>query len=239
MNIQEMKMSMHKKEQSERERVVRRDEERHQIFAKRKRRHWTTKRFNCWSAMPLHEIQSSVYGAGWRNKGRGHGIDWKVEFCNVHRFDRFQQNRSRPIVAKFLYENDRVSVLERTHKLKGSGFGINEQFPHAIEERRKQLYPIMKELRSQGNRTKLVKDRLYVNGRLHKVLDSRDEHHTGAPYIRQQRDAATHAQHITRSTGAEGRPGETVGRHERQTIHPTTAYSTVASTAFTGHSTGH
>lgn len=167
------------------------------------------------------------------------GVDWKVEFCNVHRFGRFQQNRSRPIVAKFLYENDRVSVLERAYKLKGSGFGINEQFPHAIEERRKQLYPIMRELRSQGNRTKLVKDRLYVNGKLYKGPESRDEHHTGTPDNRQQRHAATHAQHITRSTGAQGRPNETAGRHERQTTHPTTAYSTVASNAYTGHSTGH
>ena len=70
-------------------------------------------------------------------------------------------------MAKFIYESDRISVLERAYKLKGPGYGIHEQFPHTIEERRKQLYPIIKELRTQGNRTKLVKDRLYVNGKLY------------------------------------------------------------------------
>lgn len=38
--------------------------------------------------------------------------DWKLEFSNVHRFEQFQQNKSRPIVAEFLYESDRLCVLE-------------------------------------------------------------------------------------------------------------------------------
>lgn len=70
-------------------------------------------------------------------------------------------------MAKFLCENDHLSVLERACRLKGSGFRINKQFLRLIEERRKQLYPIIRELRNQGNRLKLVKDRLYVNGKVY------------------------------------------------------------------------
>lgn len=249
-NIQEMKISMNRKEQSQKELL---DEMKRDIKSLQTEKEDIGQLKDSIVDLQCRSMKYNLVftGLGGETKEEDTegklrdfiyfelGVDWKVEFCNVHRFGRFQQHRSRPIVAKFLYENDRVSVLERAYKLKGSGFGINEQFPHAIEERRKQLYPIMRELRSQGNRTKLVKDRLYVNGKLYKGQESKDEHHTGTPDNRQQRHAATHAQHITRSTGAQGRPNETAGRHERQTTHPTTAYSTVASNTYTGHSTGH
>lgn len=68
------------------------------------------------------------------------------------------------------------------------------------KERRKQLYPFMRELKSQGNSTKLIKDRLYVNEQLYKDPESRDKHHSGTPDIRQQYHEVTHPQHITRST---------------------------------------
>ncbi|KAK3086010.1 hypothetical protein FSP39_012103 [Pinctada imbricata] len=39
-----------------------------------------------------------------------------------------------------------------------------EQFPVEIEQRRKALYPIMKEERRKKNKVKLVRDRLFING---------------------------------------------------------------------------
>lgn len=111
---------------------VRQNEERHQIFAIKKRRHWVQD-----SIVDL-QCRSMKYnfvftGQGWETKEevtesklRDYiyfelGVDWKMEFCNVHRFGRSQQNRIRPIVAKFLCEIDRLSLLERADKLKGSG----------------------------------------------------------------------------------------------------------------------
>lgn len=43
---------------------------------------------------------------------------------------------------------------------------VNEQFPDAVEVRRKRLYPIMKHHKSAGHHVKLVRDRLYIDGQL-------------------------------------------------------------------------
>ncbi|XP_021350871.1 uncharacterized protein LOC110448770 [Mizuhopecten yessoensis] len=90
------------------------------------------------------------------------GID-KVELGNTHRFGKHVRGRPRPIVARFLYNHDRANVLNNARHLKGTQYYINEQFPTEIEEKRRKLYPKMKELRQQGKRVKLVRDRLIVN----------------------------------------------------------------------------
>ena len=59
--------------------------------------------------------------------------------------------------------------------LKGTSYGINQQFPSVIEERRKELYPIMRSFREEGNRVKLVRDRLYVNGQLYNPDETESE----------------------------------------------------------------
>ena len=71
------------------------------------------------------------------------GINWNIEFVKVHRFGKFRKGKNRPIVARFLYESDRVAVRGNAFKLNGSEFGIHEQFPQVIEERRKTLYPVI------------------------------------------------------------------------------------------------
>ena len=50
--------------------------------------------------------------------------------------------------------------------LKDTPYGINEQFPAEIEERRRQLYPIMKEEKRKKSKVVLVRDKLYVNDEL-------------------------------------------------------------------------
>ena len=57
--------------------------------------------------------------------------------------------------------------------LKDKPYSINEQFPGIIEEKRKQLYPVAKRFRQAGRKTKLVRDKLFVDGKLH---DSNSPH---------------------------------------------------------------
>ena len=69
-------------------------------------------------------------------------ITHPIEFRNVHRFGKrpsSENNPSRSMIARFLYCNEVRTCL------RGKPFGINEQFPMEIEQRRKQLYPIIKE----------------------------------------------------------------------------------------------
>lgn len=46
--------------------------------------------------------------------------------------------------------------------LRGKRFGINEQYPGEIEQRRRMLYPHIRHARRNGRRANLVKDKLYV-----------------------------------------------------------------------------
>ena len=95
------------------------------------------------------------------------GIDFKIEFGNVHRFGREFNGRPRPIVARFLFHKQLAFVKDRAWWLKGKPYGISEQFPAAVEERRRKLYPVVKQQKAAGNKTKLVRDKLYVNGQLY------------------------------------------------------------------------
>ena len=85
-------------------------------------------------------------------------ISHHVEFGNVHRFGRYVRGRCRPIVARFLYQEDLDLVLDRAKWLHGSIFIIQRQYPTAMEERRRELIPIMRQLRMEGAVTKLVRD---------------------------------------------------------------------------------
>ncbi|XP_069122222.1 uncharacterized protein [Argopecten irradians] len=91
----------------------------------------------------------------------------RVELGNVHRFGKFIRGKHRHIVARFLYNRERSNVLGNSRKLSGTTFYINEQFPTEIEEKRRVLYPKLKELRREGHRVKLVRDKLIVDGHLY------------------------------------------------------------------------
>jgi hypothetical protein len=66
--------------------------------------------------------------------------------------------RPRPIIARVLYYSDLDKVKKAGRNLRGTHFGVNEQFPPEIEERRRKLYPIMKVV--------LIRDKLFVNNEL-------------------------------------------------------------------------
>ncbi|CAG2197849.1 unnamed protein product [Mytilus edulis] len=93
------------------------------------------------------------------------GIEFHVELGNVHRFGKPGLNGTKPIVARFLYRKELEAVLRNTNKLKGKSFGVNEQFPEEIETRRKKLYPVLKKARQEGKQVKLVRDKLFINGK--------------------------------------------------------------------------
>ena len=85
-------------------------------------------------------------------------------------------------MARFLYHKDLRLVLDRAKGLKNTPFGIHEQFPNAIEERRKKLYPIQKEAKKQGKHVVLVRNKLFIDGILycHDENDNKNTHATSA-----------------------------------------------------------
>jgi len=138
------------------------------------------------------------------------GIDYKIEFGNVHRFGRGSRGR-RPIVARFLYFADLQYVLDIAYRLKGKPFGIQQQFPPEIEARRKKLYPIQKEAKRNGRRVALVRDRLYIDNE---------------PYVLPEELEDTVPEQTTHTRNNETRSSETERDQNRRPKRPRVASGT-------------
>jgi hypothetical protein len=80
-------------------------------------------------------------------------------------------DRSRLIVVKYL--RFRVAVLERTKNLSGTYIFLNEDYPEAVRQKRKELIPAMKAARERGDIAYICYDRLIVHAPSHKP--GRDE----------------------------------------------------------------
>ena len=95
------------------------------------------------------------------------GVNYKIEFGNVHRIRTNGDFRRAPIVARFLYHQDLEYVLSIANRLKGKHYGIREQFPPEIEQKRRQLYPIMRQAKRQNRQVALIRDKLYIDNQLY------------------------------------------------------------------------
>lgn len=117
-------------------------------------------------------------------------ITQHVELGNVHRFGKKSDTYNsppRPIVARFIYWRDLEAVKKAGKFLKGKHFGVNEQFPTEIEDRRKKLYPIMKEEKKKKSKVVLKRDKLYVNNELVVPADYPTGNRVEPRYNRQER----------------------------------------------------
>ncbi|CAC5357913.1 unnamed protein product [Mytilus coruscus] len=106
-------------------------------------------------------------------KANEHEIPCRSNLGNVHRYGKAGLNEARPIVAKCIHRNELEDVLNNTFKLKGKRLRISEQFPIEIERKRNELYPVMQKVKSVGEKVKLVRDKLYISGKLHTSVDTK------------------------------------------------------------------
>ena len=126
--------------------------------------------------------------------------DRNIEIERVHRLGRprYNQRYPRPIIAKFLRYQDKEDIrLAAPKRLYRTHYGVREQFPPEIEEKRKDLYPIAKEFRqNRNNVVRLVRDKLYVNGK-EVVAEHRDKSlgFNENRYRRPDRQPTSNAQH--------------------------------------------
>lgn len=72
------------------------------------------------------------------------------------------QGRPRPVIVRFHRTKDRDMVLRNARKLKGTRIFINEDYPEAVRQRRKELLPKMKEARERGDIAFLRYDKLII-----------------------------------------------------------------------------
>ncbi|KAK3082855.1 hypothetical protein FSP39_007224 [Pinctada imbricata] len=107
-------------------------------------------------------------------------VEQRVEFHRVHRMGRKIHGKIRPIVAKFVQFKEREVVRKSVYtSLAGNDenkkYGINEQFPRIINERRKKLYPYYKSAKRQNKRAQLVVDKLFIDGELFRLDESESD----------------------------------------------------------------
>lgn len=95
----------------------------------------------------------------------------KITFHRVHRLGKLQERKPRPIIAKFEHYQHKELLKSKGKLLKDTSFGMNDQYPREINERRKTLYPILKEQRRNNIRAVLAVDKLYINGQLFRSPD--------------------------------------------------------------------
>jgi len=70
---------------------------------------------------------------------------------------------TKPIVCRFKNFKDREVVRKAARELKGTRYGVSEQFPKEINDRRKLLWPYFQEARRQNKKTYFKRDRLYID----------------------------------------------------------------------------
>ncbi|CAG2235575.1 unnamed protein product [Mytilus edulis] len=80
-------------------------------------------------------------------------IEHRLEFGKSYR------NKPRPIIARFLYFSDLDMVKRAGKTLKGTHYGVNQQFPAEIEGKKRKLYPIMKAERKNNSKVVLIRDK--------------------------------------------------------------------------------
>jgi hypothetical protein len=68
-------------------------------------------------------------------------------------------------------------VLDQATWLKNTPFRIHQQFPKPIEDKRRKLYPVLKDAKRQGKHAVLVRDKLFINGSQYFVDDTDEATH--------------------------------------------------------------
>ena len=97
----------------------------------------------------------------------------QIKFDRVHRIGPKTQTRHRFIVAKFNPYIGKTIVLEHIQNLdKNKGFGVNEQLPRELEERKKRLIPAFKQAKHEKKNPKWSNEKLIIGG---KVTESRKD----------------------------------------------------------------
>ena len=97
----------------------------------------------------------------------------KIEIERSHRFGKFKHDKQRPIVSRFLRFKDKEAIKKNSFKLKGTNFGVSDQYPKEVNEKRTMLRTIEKEEKSKGTPTFLHIDKLFTPGWCHFVKNGK------------------------------------------------------------------
>ncbi len=87
-----------------------------------------------------------------------------VPLVRCHRLGAKPSKQPRPMIVRFQNSLDRNRVWSKRFTLKGKNIWLKEDLPASIEKKRQRLYPVQKEAKRLGKKTKLIADRLTIDG---------------------------------------------------------------------------
>ena len=97
----------------------------------------------------------------------------KLTFDRVHRVGN-PGGGTRPIVAKLNPSSGKGKILSHGKNLRNKNFRVFEQFPPAVQEKRKRLMPLFKKAKDdpQVRKVSWSVDKLIIDGRIHRASDA-------------------------------------------------------------------
>ena len=117
----------------------------------------------------------------------------EIKIDRAHRIGNYDRGSCRPIVAKFNYFQDKMKIKQQMlDNPRASNKRVSDQFPRAIQERRKILIPYLVKARSDGKRASLVHDKLHIDDatftvdKLPQALHPNCRHDAPIPSIKMQ-----------------------------------------------------
>jgi len=94
----------------------------------------------------------------------------KIKFDRVHRTGQYRRGQNRVIVAKFNPYEGRQIVFNHVKYLdRSKNYGISEQLPRELAERKKQLIPVYKQAKREKRNAKWSMDKLIIDGKVKEV----------------------------------------------------------------------
>lgn len=102
----------------------------------------------------------------------------KIDIARCHRYNQknSKNGRPRPIVARFERFKAKELIKSFGKNLKDTNFGVNDQYPQEISERRWKLFPVLRKARNHNIKAVLKVDKLYIRGVLfHPETDDIDK----------------------------------------------------------------
>jgi len=103
--------------------------------------------------------------------GGGHDFATNISIERVHRTTAAKPPttmKPRPIIAKFSYFKEKERIRMMAKNLKGTTFGIAEDYAPEVLEVRKKLVQVMKKAHTERKKAFIKYDQLFIEGNLYK-----------------------------------------------------------------------
>ena len=87
----------------------------------------------------------------------------KIGLDKCIRLGKFDSSKTRKILVNFISTKGKAIIYSNVAKLANTHYSVSDHYPPEIVERRKSLYPVMKQAREDGKAAKMVGDKLFIN----------------------------------------------------------------------------